>query len=171
MDQADERLSLHWRSTSHRQDMTAQELELARWLDAHQIPFHYEQLQLIKNNDLAGQHIIDGRKVKKQDVQRGVPDFVFRDDEENFFIEVTERRRPDGRRPHRRDADPKRRIRHLARLANLDCAVIYRGEMELFKAVYEQCLQQPEGQLPSTTPTTALHLAVKRWQEVEWSDL
>jgi hypothetical protein len=151
--------------------MTAQEVELARWLDAHQIPFRYEQLQLIKNNDLAGQHIVEGRKVKKHDVLRGVPDFVFQDGDETYFIEVTERRRPDGRRPHRREADPKRRIRHLARLAHLDCAVIYRGEMELFMAVFEQCLQQTKGQLPQITSTTALHLAVKRWQEVEWSDL
>lgn len=151
--------------------MTTQEVELARWLDAHQISFRYEQLQLIKNNNLAGQHVVEGRKVKKHDVQRGVPDFVFQDGEETFFVEVTERRRPDSRRPNRRDADPKRRIRHLARLAHLDCAVIYRGEMELFMAVYEQCLQHPHHRAVQITPTAALHQAVRRWQEVEWSDV
>jgi hypothetical protein len=169
MDQADQRLSLHWRSTSHRQEMTQQEKVFAEWLELKRIPYQYEQLQLIKNNDLAGQDNVHGQKVKKQDVQRSVPDFVFQDGQETVLIEITERRRPDGRRPNRRQVDPKKRVRHLARLAQLDCAVIYREELELFKAVYSQCAKEAKSVEVSPQPVTILHNTIKRWLEVEWS--
>jgi hypothetical protein len=169
MDQADERLSLHWRSTSHRQEMTKQEKFFAEWLDLEHIPYRYEQLQLIKNNDFAGQENTHGQRIKKHDVQRSVPDFVFQDGEETVLIEITERRRPDGRRPNRRQVDPKKRVRHLARLAQLDCAVIYREELELFKTVYAQCAKEAQLSENFVEPVTILHNTIKRWLEVEWS--
>jgi hypothetical protein len=169
MTQPDDRLSLHWRSTSFRQEMTDQEEMLAKWLDNHGIAFHYEQLQLIKNNNLAGQHVVEGQKVRKRDVQRSVPDFVFTQEGETFFIELTDRRRPDGRRPHSRQYDPKKRMRHLARLAGLDYAVIYRDELDGFFDLYQK-ISAEKNTTSALSSLEILHTTVNRWSEIEWSN-
>lgn len=161
---ADHRLSLHWRSTPYRQQMTEQEKSLAQWLAKNEIPFKYEQLQLIKNNDLAGKEVVHGRKVRKADVLRTVPDFIFEDpvSGEIFLIEVTERKRPDLHRPNRKHVDPKKRVRHLARLANIDCAIIYRDEMEKFFEVFSK------NQLSEVNDVYHLHQTVIKWLKIEW---
>jgi hypothetical protein len=171
MGHPDQRLSLHWRSNPHRQEMTEQERVFAQWLKDHTIPFRYEQLQLIKNNDLAGHDFSDGKKVKKKDVLRGIPDFVFTNGEQTFVIEVTERKRPSVKQKHPRLQDPKRRLRHLARLARLDCAVIYREELQLFFTIFHQIAQSVSATEKDSIQGqfNILHQTVKRWADIEWS--
>ncbi len=156
---------VQWVRPAELSRLTTQETEFADWLKAHGISFEYEVIQLRKERK--------NKVRKKYFIKR--PDFVIfpnnsldRKENEFFFVELTDVKRPPKTRPTRIQADPKKVTRHLARLANVPCAVIYGGELSKFMELVEKNIDVGS---KSQDMFLILREVALTWNTIEWQML
>jgi hypothetical protein len=154
-------VSIHWRKPVENPRYTEQELAFISWLDELNIPYGYEQVSFIKNSPT-------------EKLLHKVVDFVFsetlpepsQNNDDFFVIELTDRKRPNIHRPNSRQRDPKKETRHLARLADVVHAILYRGELPRFKELF---IEVKNKYFKDDSPNVdVLEQTVFLWNEIEW---